>query len=342
MKFKTFKKQKISVINRSTGKFRTETINNREHLVTSMMVIEGDSVMNELFYPNKAVMTAMAQLDMLPAPDGHPNIDGEPVSAFNPLAINAHNIGGFTRSPIQDKKRVITDLVIDLDIANKSERGKKIIAKIKNGERIGVSTGLIADLTESSGRIDKQNFYGTVQNISFDHVAVLLDANPAGENTYTINHSNIKPKKRGMTMDEITFDLTPLAVGDRLKISNLTLNELLAHVNHKLSVDEATAIVNEAGLQVNSLKSDDVAIFNANKVDFELYKAEKLKKTNETKDFIVANSKMTTEQLANMSVEQLDNLASSVAPNNTYIGNGNSGDENTLELLDDNKLAKGE
>ena len=222
-------KLRISVINKSSGKFRIEEINGRQHIVTQMMPIEGDSVMNRLFYPNSVVTASYEQLNMLPAPDRHPEVNGEPVSAFNPLAINAFNFGGFTRSPVQTGKRVVTDLVIDLEVANKTKRGKKIIERIRQGKKIGVSTGLLAEVNNAAGKVGKQEYDGTVTNISFDHVAVLLDQAPAGENTFTINHSDKsnQPKQRGLLMDTLELDLTPLALEDRVLLSNMKVGELL-------------------------------------------------------------------------------------------------------------------
>lgn len=337
--------QKISVVNESTGKFTTETINGREHIVTSMMAIEGDSVMNGLFYPNNVVMASLYQLDMKPAPDMHPDVDGNPVSAFNPLAMNAHNFGGFTRSPRKDGKQVITDLVIDVEVANRTTRGKKIINKVKAGQPIGVSTGLLAEVTNASGKVGDQEFEGKVDLIEFDHVAVLLDAQPAGLNTYTINHGviNLKPKPRGIYMDELKLDLTSLAIADRIKLGNLKVNELLDHVNHKTTLNEARAVVNSAGLHIHEVPETDVAVFLENREQFDAFIATAETGLQEKRDFIVANSKMTAEQVAGMDSEQLDSLAASVAPKNKFINTkGGKRTENTLELLDDETLAVGE
>ena len=254
-----------------------------------MMAIEGDSVMNELFYPNEIVMASMYQLDMKPAPDSHPSHDGSPISAFNPLAMNANNFGGFTRSP------------------------------------------------RKSGT---QKFNGKVQMIEFDHVAVLLDAMPAGENTYTINHDEkIKPNRR-MIMDKLELDLTSLAVADRIKLSELKVNELLDHVNHKVTIDEAKKIIIDNDLHVYAIPAEKVEEFIANQADFLAFQNKVNEKVEETKAFIVANSSMTIDQLSNLNTEQLENLSKSVAPKNTYIAPDGKRKDNALVLLDDNAIAE--
>lgn len=179
--------RKIAINSHSTGKFRTEVINNRPHLVTEMVSIEGDSVMNGLGYLLADVTIAHPQLDALPAPASHPTVNGENVSAFHPLAINAFHVGGMVRNPRMVGNQVINELVFDIEVAEKDDRGKEIMSRIQKGESIGVSTGLNADVKNQKGTIGTTPFEGIVSNIQFDHVAVLLDEQPAGDNTFTIN-----------------------------------------------------------------------------------------------------------------------------------------------------------
>ncbi|MCK4623302.1 MAG: DUF2213 domain-containing protein [Desulfuromonadales bacterium] len=179
--------QKIVINSESTGKFYEQTINDRPHLVTSMISIEGDSVMNGLFYPAHEVIGAHNQLSRLPAPAGHPVVDGVMVSAKDPAAVNAHNIGGMVLNPRVEGKQVVNDLAFDIAVAEKDERGVEAIRRIRNGERIGVSTGLNADILNVSGKHEDKDYRGILSNLKFDHVAVLLDEAPAGDKTYTVN-----------------------------------------------------------------------------------------------------------------------------------------------------------
>lgn len=333
-------KQQISIVNKSTGKFAIEKINGRKHLVTTMLAIEGDSVMNELFYPNDVVASAAPQLDMLPAPAGHPQVNGKPVSAFNPLAINAHSFGGFTRSPEISGMKVFADLVIDLKIANQSSKGRSIIARIRKGERIGVSTGLIADVTNTLGNINNQEFTGRVERINFDHVAVLLDAMPAGENTFTINHSARKQSKRTRTMDELNIDLNPFSQTDRLRLMQLNGQQILDLLNHNVSVDEGKAVVEKAGFFVNQVSQDQITTYLENEDQFKEFLQTIENDLNETKQFIVDNSAMEMDQLAEMSLDTLESLSKAISPKQKYIGTGKRQVSNELVLVDDINLAK--
>jgi len=135
-------------------------------------------------------------------------------------------------------------------------------------------------------------------------------------------------------MDEITFDLTSLAVADRLKISSLNVNQLIDIINHKATVAEAKAIVEEAGLFVNKASAEAVEEFLVNESEFSEFKAQRNAKRDETISFIVANSKMTKEQLEGMPEDAIESIAASVAPRNKHVMNRSGGP--VLELLDDN------
>jgi len=183
--------RKFTINSKSTGKYEKKIVNSRECIVTSMVSIVGDSVMNRLGYPFAQVVNSYKQLDNLHAPAGHPSVGGTNVSAFLPSAVNAFGVGGSVSNPRLDGRRVINDLVFDIEAANKDERGKEIIQRIENGEKIGVSTGLNADVSEESGMMDGEQYTGLVSNIQFDHVAVLLTETPAGKETFTVNSDEL-------------------------------------------------------------------------------------------------------------------------------------------------------
>lgn len=177
----------ISINSQTSGKFKREMINNRSHIVTSMMPIRGDISMNGILYPNKEVKASFEQLHDLPAPNGHPIINGVHVSAFKPASMNAFNVGGFTRNPKMKGKEVFVDFLIDEEVANKSDDGKEIIRRIEAGEKIGVSTGLnINEIEMKSGKDDLGVSFDRIgRGFNFDHVAILLNEKAAGDHAGT-------------------------------------------------------------------------------------------------------------------------------------------------------------
>ncbi len=224
---------RFSINSRTSGKFKQETINGRNHIVTTMMPIAGDIAMNKMFYPNEQVKSSFDQLNNLPAPNGHPKLNGVHVTAFSPLAMNAFNVGGFIRNPKMKGKKVFTDFVIDETVANTSDDGREIIRRIKAGETVGVSTGLnIAEVTEVNGKDDHgQEYNRSGAGFSFDHVAILLNEKAAGEHAGTELILNTGDENDPIYVVNLAEDLTTI---NELSVDDITLKlEGLISSNNK-------------------------------------------------------------------------------------------------------------
>ena len=178
---------KVLINSKTSGKFSREIIDGRSHIITTIMPIRGDIAMNGINYPDKNVEDSFMQLNMLPAPNGHPTVNGVNVSAFHPVANNKHNIGGFMRNPRKKGKRVFVDFLLDEEIANNSDGGKETIRRIESGEKIGVSTGLgITSVINKTGSDDFGKKYTREgSGFKFDHVAILLNEEAAGNHAGT-------------------------------------------------------------------------------------------------------------------------------------------------------------
>lgn len=178
---------RIAINSHTSGKFERRQLNGRPHIVTSMMAIRGDIAMNRIMYPDKQVDNSFDQLHDLPAPNGHPKINGIHVSAWKPASQNAHNFGGFTFNPKKKGKEVIVDFFLDETVANLSDDGRELIRRIENCEKVGVSTGLNIDtIINQSGTDDfGQAFDRIGEGFHFDHVAILLNEKAAGEHAGT-------------------------------------------------------------------------------------------------------------------------------------------------------------
>lgn len=180
--------RKILLNTVASGAVSERMVDGRRCLVTNCVSVELDAVMNKVFYPADVIREAYAQLDRLPAPASHPMVNGKLVPASDPVAMNAHNIGAYVMNPRLENKQVLNDLVIDIDVAERDERGVEVMRRLNNGERVGVSTGLDASILMVKGQKDGQPYDAVVNRINrYDHVAVLLDETPAGKNTFTVN-----------------------------------------------------------------------------------------------------------------------------------------------------------
>ena len=222
---------KIAINSRTSGKFRKEKIGGRAHIVTTMMPIRGDITMNNIYYPDADVKSSFEQLDMMPAPNGHPTINGENVPAFHPVAVNAFNIGGFVRNPRKKGKRVFVDFCLDVEVANRCDDGKQLLTNIKEGKKVGVSTGLtIASVTNSVGKDDFGKEYSRIgHGFNFDHVAILMDGAAAGEHAGT----ELILNEEG---DNWCVDLV---------VNELTIDELRRAIDTAIQMPEAYTWVQE-------------------------------------------------------------------------------------------------
>lgn len=145
--------------------------NGRDLMVVPSATLPDDVVMNGIKYPADEIEKSFHTLERTPAPLGHPMVNGMFVSARDPEGINIGWIGAWNENVRRENGRVFLDKVIDVEVANRSEDGKRLLDAINNGDPIHTSTGLLADLMETGE--DEPKY--AVCNMFFDHDAILLD-----------------------------------------------------------------------------------------------------------------------------------------------------------------------
>lgn len=165
----------------------TETIDGEEHYVIRGVVpIVDDIVMNGGLYPATEINKSYQTLEGKKMPAGHPKIGSEYVSAENPRAVNQYHIGAWQENVRKDGDRVIMDMYINKRYAGATEKGKRLIDRLDamvNGEGvepIHVSTGLLLQREQNSGKSKGKRHSWIARNLAFDHTAILLDEPGAG------------------------------------------------------------------------------------------------------------------------------------------------------------------
>lgn len=148
-----------------------ETLNGRQVMVVQSATLPDDVIMNDILYPADEIRYSYFSLNRTPAPLGHPLIDGKFVSASDPEGINLGWCGAWNDNAEQKDGRVHVDKIIDIEIANQSEGGKRLLNKIKKGDPIHTSTGLYCNLEE----VEHDDYRFIARNLYFDHDAILLD-----------------------------------------------------------------------------------------------------------------------------------------------------------------------
>lgn len=249
--------RKITINSKTSGRYKMRTVGGAKHMITEMVPIVGDTVMKGLLYPNAEVIKSFNQFTNLPAPAGHPTIEGQKVSAFHPMAINAFNVGGFTRNPRMDGKKVVTEFWLNTDVADRTDDGKELIRRIKEGDQVGVSTGLDARIVSSNGvGEDGVKYRAKLSDFQFDHVALLLNEEAAGSHVGTELITNDEGEE--------------ILVGE---VVNASVSEFMTALAGKIS-EKFTDDTGQARL-VDAMLDESAAIFerfNRNTGDRKIFK----------------------------------------------------------------------
>lgn len=160
---------------------RKEKRNGRDVVIVPSATLPDDIIMNgsqgKVFYPADEIAKAYRQLERTPAPLGHPVVNGKFVSARDPEGINLGHIGAWNENVRQEKgadgrNRVLLDKVIDVEVANRSQGGKAVLAAIEAGGPVHTSTGLLCMLEPVA---NNASYSKIARSYSFDHDAILLN-----------------------------------------------------------------------------------------------------------------------------------------------------------------------
>lgn len=156
----------------NTAAIRREKRNGRDVIIVPSATLPDDVVMNDILYPAAEIAKSFKSLERTPAPLGHPSVNGKFLSARDPEGLNQGWIGAWNENVRQEGGRVLLDKVIDVERANQSEGGKRVLAAIQAGNAVHTSTGLLAIMDAANGDV---SYKFTARDIEFDHDAILLD-----------------------------------------------------------------------------------------------------------------------------------------------------------------------
>lgn len=146
--------------------------NGRDVIVVPSATLPNDIVMNGIKYPGEEIKKSYKSLDNTPAPLNHPLVNGKFVSARSPEGINLGWIGAWNENVRYENGKVYLDKVIDVEVANRTEDGKRVLEAIEKGKPVHTSTGLTAQLEPVT---NDENVRAIARNLEFDHDAILLD-----------------------------------------------------------------------------------------------------------------------------------------------------------------------
>jgi len=164
-----------TVVNKS--KIRREKRHGRDVMIVPSATMPDDIVMNgsagPVLYPAEEIEKSFRHLERTPAPLGHPMVNGRFVSASDPEGINVGWIGAWNENVRRENGRVLLDKVIDVEVANRSEGGKRVLNALEGQAPVHTSTGLLAKMEAVNG--EGLAHKHVARDLVFDHDAILLD-----------------------------------------------------------------------------------------------------------------------------------------------------------------------
>lgn len=159
---------------------RRETHNGREHLVLPSYTLPANVVMNGGLYTQEEIDAHYQGLEGTLAPLGHPQVNGQFVSAFSPEGINAGHIGAWNRNVKKSGNRIYVEKWVDVARAEESEGGRELLERVAAIERgddvppIHTSVAAFLDQLEPNEQQRATGAEWVAKIHSMDHDAILL------------------------------------------------------------------------------------------------------------------------------------------------------------------------
>ena len=159
---------------------RRETYNGREHLVLPSYTLPANVVMNGGLYTDTEINAHYTGLEGTLAPLGHPQVNGQFVSAFSPEGLCVGFVGAWNRNVKKSGNRIYLEKWVDTNRAQESEGGRELldrVAAIERGEDVPPIHTSVAVYLDQLDANEEQKAMGAewVAKIhGMDHDAILL------------------------------------------------------------------------------------------------------------------------------------------------------------------------
>lgn len=159
---------------------RRETYNDREHLVLPSYTLPANVVMNGGLYTEDEINAHYQGLEGTLAPLGHPQVNGQFVSAFSPEGLNVGYVGAWNRNVKKSGNRIYVEKWVDVARAEESEGGRELLERVAAIERgddvppIHTSVAAFLDQLEPNEQQRATGAEWVAKIHSMDHDAILL------------------------------------------------------------------------------------------------------------------------------------------------------------------------
>jgi len=159
---------------------RREMVDGADCIIINSATLPDNIVMNGGLYLAEEIDKSYMTLEGVQAPVGHPEKDGKYISANDQYARKNFYAGAYVANVERKNGKVYHDTVIDIDEANKYEKGRELLEAIANMEKNGVpihtSTGVLLErevLEKPQMNAAEVEYTWIARNMKFDHNAIL-------------------------------------------------------------------------------------------------------------------------------------------------------------------------
>ncbi len=165
----------------NSKQIRREMYNGREHWVVPSYTLPANVVMNGGLYTASEIDAHFQKLEGTLAPLGHPQVNGQFVSAFSPEGINVGHVGAWNRNVKKQGNRVYLEKWIDIEVAQRTDGGQRLIERLEALERgddvppVHTSVTVFLDRIEANEQQKKGGYDWIAKIHGMDHDAILLD-----------------------------------------------------------------------------------------------------------------------------------------------------------------------
>ncbi|MEB5922728.1 hypothetical protein [Franconibacter daqui] len=159
---------------------RREVHNGRDHLVLPSYTLPANVVMNGGLYPASEIDAHYKGLEGTLAPLGHPQVNGQFVSAFSPEGLNVGFVGAWNRNVKKAGNRIYLEKWVDVNKASESEGGRELLERVEAIERgddvppIHTSVAVFLDQLEANEEQKSLGAEWVAKIHGMDHDAILL------------------------------------------------------------------------------------------------------------------------------------------------------------------------
>ncbi|SUX61311.1 hypothetical protein [Citrobacter koseri] len=159
---------------------RREQHNGREHWIVPSYTLPANVVMNGGLYPASEIDQHYSGLEGTLAPLGHPQVNGQFVSAFSPEGLNVGYVGAWNKNVKKSGNRVYVEKWIDTEVAKRTDDGKRLLERLEALERgedvppIHTSVAVFLEELEANEEQKATGAEWVAKIYGMDHDAILL------------------------------------------------------------------------------------------------------------------------------------------------------------------------